>query len=477
MHKPIHIKGCNLSFSHKSFFENFNTQISYGNRIGIVGKNGSGKTQLLKMIAGLFENLDGTITQDPNTIMCYIPQSPENQADLSGGEELILSITQALSQDPDILLLDEPTNHLDTNNRKLLMRMLKNYQGTLISISHDTQFLRNCVQTLWHIDQEKIHTFCGNYDDYIQEIKTKRQVIEKELDILNKEKKDMHQKLMKEQERAAKSKTKGQKSIDQRKWPTVTSKSKVLRAVDTSGRKKSAIDHKKSNLTERLLNLHLPEIIIPKFSIKSSEISRSMLVQISDGSIGYCPDKPILSEVNFNLYANQRIVITGDNGSGKSTLIKGILNKAGLPEEGLAQSGDWHVINADDIGYLDQHYRTLSPNKSVIETISILMPSWPHAQLRCHLNDFLFRKNEEVNAIVGTLSGGEKARLSLAQIAAKTPKLLILDEVTNNLDLATKDHVIQVLRAFPGAMIIISHDADFLDEVGADEIVDIQKFR
>ena len=82
------------------------------------------------------------------------------------------------------------------------------------------------------------------------------------------------------------------------------------------------------------------------------------------------------------------------------------------------------------------------------------------------LNDFLFRKNEEVNALVSTLSGGEKARLSLAHIAAKTPKLLILDEITNNLDLETKEHVVQVLKAYPGAMIIISHDADFLEEIG-----------
>ncbi|WP_371254323.1 ATP-binding cassette domain-containing protein [Orientia tsutsugamushi] len=94
-----------------------------------------------------------------------------------------------------------------------------------------------------------------------------------------------------------------------------------------------------------------------------------------------------------------------------------------------------------------------------------LVPSWSHAEIRRHLNDFLFRKNEEVNAPVSILSGGEKARLSLAQIAAKTPKLLILDEITNNLDLETKEHVVQALKAYPGAMIIISHEANFLEEI------------
>jgi len=119
----------------------------------------------------------------------------------------------------------------------------------------------------------------------------------------------------------------------------------------------------------------------------------------------------------------------------------------------------------------------LIPDKTVLETISDLVPAWSHAEIRRHLNDFLFRKNEEVNALVSTLSGGEKARLSLAQIAAKTPKLLILDEITNNLDLETKEHVIQVLKYYPGAMIVISHEADFLEEIGISELVDVGKFK
>lgn len=91
--------------------------------------------------------------------------------------------------------------------------------------------------------------------------------------------------------------------------------------------------------------------------------------------------------------------------------------------------------------------------------------TWSHAEIRRHLNDFLFRKNEEVNALVSTLSGGEKARLSLVQIAVKTPKLLILDEITNSLDLETRDHVIQVLKNYPGVMVVISHDEDFLKAI------------
>ena len=104
-----------------------------------------------------------------------------------------------------------------------------------------------------------------------------------------------------------------------------------------------------------------------------------------------------------------------------------------------------------------------------------MAPDWDHSEVRRHLNDFLFRKNEEVNELVSNLSGGEKARLSLAQIAARSPKLLILDEVTNNLDLETRQHVIEVLKVYPGAMIVISHDEDFLDEIGVSGRYEVEK--
>jgi ATPase subunit of ABC transporter with duplicated ATPase domains len=158
--------------------------------------------------------------------------------------------------------------------------------------------------------------------------------------------------------------------------------------------------------------------------------------------------------------AAERIAVAGDNGSGKSSLIKAILG-----DREVRRSGSWFVPKHEEIGYLDQHYATLDPQKSVLGTIQEMVPTWSHGEVRRFLNDFLFRKNGEVNALVSTLSGGEKARLSLAQIAARTPRLLILDEISNNLDLETRGHAIQVLKAYPGAMIIVSHDEDFLRRV------------
>ena len=237
-----------------------------------------------------------------------------------------------------------------------------------------------------------------------------------------------------------------------------------MKAEKSQGKKLKALGGSKNLLEIRLSELRLPEIIMPKFSIDSKDVPNRILVQISAGSIGYFLGEPLVKDIYITVSSHDRLVICGNNGSGKSTLIKAIFG-----DEKIYKGGEWNIINKEDIGYLDQHYNNLIQDKSVFETISELIPHWSPEEVRRHLNIFLFRKNEEVSSCVSTLSGGEKARLSLAQIAAKTPKLLLLDEITNNLDLETKDHVAQVLKKYLGAIIIISHDSDFLKDIGIDE--------
>lgn len=456
----IIIKDLCLSFSHKVCFESFSAQISLGSRIGIIGANGSGKSTLLKIIRGEVRPTDGVIKVPDALQTSYVPQLIEGFDSLSGGQKFNAALTEALANDPDVLLLDEPTNHLDSNNRKSLMRLLRTYRGTLIVVSHDVELLRTVVDTLWHIDQAKIHVFTGSYDDYMFERGTKRNAVEQELGHLNKQKKDVHQSLMKEQVRAKGSAAQGEKSIKQRKWPTVVSGAKARRAEETSGAKKSTIRGERMDLLDKLASLRLSEIIKPTFSLSAADIGVRTLVTITEGSVGYS-GQPIISDMHLSILSGERVAIVGDNGSGKSTLVKAILN-----DPQVIKSGSWVVPKLGDIGYLDQSYGTLDPKQTVFETIHTLVPTWMHAEIRKHLNDFLFRKNEDVNSIVANLSGGERARLSLAQIGAKTPKLLILDEVTNNLDLEARAHVIDILSAYPGAMIVISHDEDFLEKIG-----------
>ncbi|MDD9140174.1 MAG: ATP-binding cassette domain-containing protein, partial [Candidatus Cardinium sp.] len=137
--------------------EDFNCQITYGSRIALIGKNGSGKSTFLKVMAGIVEPAGGTLYKDKAIVIGYVPQIIEDYANLSGGQRLNTAITEALRLDPNVLLLDEPTNHLDKHQRKSLMCLLQAYSGTLIIASHDTELLRNCMDTLWHMDNGAIH--------------------------------------------------------------------------------------------------------------------------------------------------------------------------------------------------------------------------------------------------------------------------------------------------------------------------------
>ena len=459
-HKPIQIKNLELSFPHKTCFADFTYQIPYGSRIAIIGRNGGGKSSLLRAIARDIEHCSGEINVSDDMVCGYVPQVISDRNELSGGQRFNAALTDALSKNPNVLLLDEPTNHLDQRNRKSLIRMLQNYPGTLIIVSHDRELLRTCVDTIWHIDNCKVTVFSGEYDRYIRQRNLERVSIEKEISHLSKERRDMHDKLMKEQQRAANSKTKGEKKVQNRKWTKMTGDLKAMRAEKSQGKKLQDIDVRKSELADALQNMRMSEIIVPKFSIEGCSMLGKTLVQIANGSIGY-KSYSLQSNINLSVKGGDRVAIMGDNGSGKTTLIKAILGDASV-----YKMGDWYVVNRENIGYLDQHYHTLDMNKSVFQSISDIVPHWSHNDVRRHLNDFLFRKNEEVNTLVNQLSGGEKARLSLAQIAARTPQLLILDEITNNLDIETNDHISQVLKEYPGAMLIISHDPLFLREIG-----------
>jgi ATPase subunit of ABC transporter with duplicated ATPase domains len=469
-HKPISLHNICLCFGKKVCFDDFNTQIQFGSRIAIIGRNGSGKSTMLKLLLSQQAASSGELNIPSDVIFSYVPQVIDQFTSLSGGQRFNKLLTSALASNPNVLLLDEPTNHLDARNRKNLLKKINDFYGTTIIVTHDIEVLRNCVDTIWHIDNGCITEFSGNYDDYMRESALKRHALEKRITELKREKNNMHTALMQEQSRAAKSKSKGQKSIAQKKWPTVVSNAKFSRAQQTSGKKKYAIDHKKNVLTEELSATRLAEIITPTFSLLPSDNVHSTLVTISSASIAYTEQDVLLQDINISVAAQERVAIIGDNGSGKSTIIKAILN-----DPNIIKTGEWIVPKRQDIGYLDQHYTNIAADKTVLELLSDQVPAWSEIQCRRHLNDFLFKSNADVNTLGRELSGGERARLSLAMIAARPPKLLILDEITNNLDMETTEHVAQILQAYPGAIIIVSHDFEFLRKIKVDITVLVDK--
>jgi len=464
MHKPIRFQDLGLYFSHKTCFADFSGQISYGDRIAIIGCNGQGKSTLLKIFQGTYTNYEGDLSLPDDLSLSYLPQIIDNFDSLSGGERLNKALTEALSIGPNLLLLDEPTNHLDKSNRRALVNYLRHYPGTLIIVTHDIELLQNSVDTLWHIENGKITIFNGNYDDYQRMRIQKRAAIEHELALIKRQKKDVHQSLMREQERSKAMRVRGEKSIENRKWPTIRSHTKLGDSIKTGDKRLSQIKVTQNNLIDELSMHKLPELITYKFQLNAN-VHQSAVITIKDADIAYDSGNTILKQVNFHLRSHERIALYGNNGSGKSTFIKAILDN-----KGIKKTGEWVLPAIQTIGYLDQHYQTFDANKTVLDTVSGCMPYASIFEVRKHLNNFLFRKNEEIEIKVSELSGGEKARLSLCCIAAAPPALLILDEMTNNLDLETRGHVIKILKEYTGAMIIISHDQDFLNQINIEKL-------
>ncbi len=459
----IELEGVDLTFPHKTCFRQFSTVVEWGQRIAIVGDNGAGKSSLLRMLRGELAPSEGRVSIAPDTAIGYVAQIQDERGELSGGQRVNHALSQAMAEAPALLLLDEPTNHLDAGNRRSLARMLQNFYGTIVMVTHDHALMNETCDRVWHIGHERVDVFEGRYADYLAEQDLKRQALEKQMAAVKRAKQDAHEALMQEQERAAHARQRGIRSIQDRKWATVKSPTKLARGNTTAGRKQAGIREEQRELADQLAVLRLPEVITPRFHLDGGASSRHCVLQIGDGAVGH-GGVPVLEGIHLSLMHGDRLALVGRNGCGKSTLARAILG-----DERLRLAGEWIAPPADRIGYVDQHYDNLDPDATVQDTLARVVPDWPTTELRTHLASFLFRQSASVDAPTRTLSGGEKARLSLACIAAAPPHLLILDELTNNLDTTMRGHMIEVLSAYPGAMLLISHDEAFLDAVGGVE--------
>ena len=465
-HRPIELKNLTFELPHRTCFKDFSTQIFPGDRIAVIGRNGTGKSTLLKIIMGEIDPSEGTIKNSDNLVIGYVPQTVHNHTNLSGGERFNKSFTEAISKNPDLLILDEPTNHLDQKMRYSLMRMLDNYQGTIIFASHDINLINNCATKLWHIDNEKITTFTGTYDDYIYEQQLSLQSTEKKLNELRKEKKKLKEEKIKELKKSAQKEKHQTKDNEKLNY-----NNKVSRAQATSDARISMIKQEIDSVSSSLNNQRLPEVLIPSFVLTNARTFLTQnIMSIFQGTCGYSNGNPIVSGISLSLRGTDKICISGNNGSGKTTIIRGIMQ-----DPSIVTSGSWQLPHKQEIGYIDQHYRNLDPDKTVEDIVYDKNRTLSQNDIRKHLNSFLFRKNEEVFEKVKNLSGGEKARLSLAQVAVNPPKLLILDEITNNVDIETKQYIVDVLSQYPGAFIVISHEVDFLKKLPLTEKYVINK--
>ena len=314
------------------------------------------------MLLGEVQPSDGSVVIAPKLRIGYVAQVQDERSGLSGGQRVNRAISQAMAMAPDLLLLDEPTNHLDAENRRSLSRMLQGYYGTVVMVTHDHELMNQTCDILWHIGHGRVEVFDGRYADYLAEQQLKRNALEKQLSAVKRAKQDAHDALMQEQERAAHARQRGIKSIQDRKWATVKSPTKLGRANTTAGRKQAEIREEQQFLSEQLARLQPPEVIVPQFHLDDGARVNSLVLQIGGGAAVGHEGQPILGNILITLRHGERLALTGPNGCVKSTLARAILGDAQLRLD-----GDWLTPATSEIGYVDQHYDNLDQDATVLE--------------------------------------------------------------------------------------------------------------
>ena len=351
---------------------------------------------------------------------------------LSGGEKTRLAFVKLLLQKPPVLLLDEPTNYLDLDTLDWLESFLKNYQGAIITVSHDQYFLDHLANQIFELNFGKLTTFKGNYSQYV-----------KERELMNNQQEAAYEK---QQEKIKKEEEFIQKNL-----------------VRASTTKRAQSRRKALNKMERIKPPKHKQKV--RINFTSDRPSGKEVLIAKDLTIGY-PDKTMVSDIDFQVNKNDRVAIIGPNGIGKSTLLKTIMKKL-EPKDGSIKYGA-----SLDIGYYDQELQSLDPSKTVLDTIWDRHKTMPEKEVRSILASFLFTA-EDIDKTVGQLSGGQKARLTLTVLSLEKDNFLLMDEPTNHLDIEAKEVLEQALDNYDGTLLFVSHDRYFINEL-ANKIISVR---
>lgn len=461
----LNIEHVSKIFGDKKIFDDVSYGIQEGDKIGIIGLNGTGKTTMLNIIAGLEEPDEGQIIQQNGIRLAYLSQNPEFPADatvlsyvldgidpfdwtaqseaksalnqlgitdhdqpvehLSGGQRKKVALAKVLTGSFDILLLDEPTNHLDSEMLTWLEEYLNRYKGVVIMVTHDRYFLDKVTNKILEISHGKLYSYEANYSKFL-EMKAQRE----EMELASERKRQSVLRMELE-------------------WAK-----RGCRARSTKQRARlerlEALKAGKPLVVEQTLELDSVETRMGKKTVELHQITKSY------------GDRTLIRDFDYIVLRNQRLGFVGPNGCGKSTILKMI---AGLvePDQGQVEIGE-----TVKIGYFAQEIPDMNTDRRVIDYIKDIAEYVPTRDGRITasqmLERFLFTPDMQY-APVSKLSGGEQKRLYLLSVLIAAPNCLILDEISNDMDIPTLTILEDYLNSFSGIVITVSHDRYFLDNV------------
>jgi ATPase subunit of ABC transporter with duplicated ATPase domains len=502
MSRKLYIASNSIGFRSglKHILKDISVTIHKGDKIALVGDNGTGKTTLLKIIANLIKPSRGKI-EDLGTVW-YFPQihlemlnsnlsvsdylstlveywwdvlvkvedvfnlqvdPMRTISSLSGGELVKLHLGLIFHIKPQVLLLDEPTNHLDIEAKEWLIKGIKNYPDSVVIASHDTSFADRVVNRVWELEDGYIREFGGNISFYREQKRLENEARLRHYEVAIKDKKRLDKSLQLEARRQEKNTQTGVRARQDRSMSRMDRGYLKSKAEVRAGQKKIMFD---SRIQENkdLLNELEPQIrkTVQYIVNHTPRPNTDIILDIRDGVV-QVNNNELINHIRLSLNEGERIAVLGANGTGKSQFLKMLAKKQ-------LSAGNIDINSKTTIVYMDQNYSIVKPNLTILDNMKGYNPKASLMTIRQKLREFLFWDDYQVNQLASNLSGGQVARLAFAMISLSPVDLLLLDEPTNNLDISTQDAIIQGLLNYNGALIIVSHSLDFLERVKIDEV-------